>query len=234
MRFLSALPRHAIIAAGLFVVAAASVAAKPVVAKPVVAKPVVVTAKATASDPVPTPSDNWLKGLTSQHKQFFDSPSPNGGIQLVHILNYYNTLNTTYRVKDADIDGVGTFYGGTTFFGLNDAAWAKYRIGEFLDENDPKTGKPALVNPWRVEPVVLGLSLPQASIESLQKRGATFIICNNALQIFSGLLAAKRGLNASDVYEDLRRSILPGVNLVPGMVVAIEQAQRAGLSYHRQ
>ena len=35
-------------------------------------------------------------------------------------------------------------------------------------------------------------------------------------------------------YEVLRANILPDVQLVPGMVVAVEQAQRAGLSYHRQ
>jgi hypothetical protein len=36
------------------------------------------------------------------------------------------------------------------------------------------------------------------------------------------------------VYEDLKANILPGVELIPGMVVAVEQAANAGLSYHRQ
>jgi hypothetical protein len=181
-----------------------------------------------------TPSDNWLKGIKGTHRQFFDSPAPAGGIQLVHILNYYETLNKTYAVKDAQINAVGTFYGTTTFYGLNDAMWAKYRLGEFLETNDPATGKPAVVNPWRSNPVVIGLTLPQASIESLQKRGATFILCNNALTIFSGLLAKARGLDADAVYNDLASNILPGVNLIPGMVVAIEQAHTANMSYHRQ
>jgi hypothetical protein len=182
----------------------------------------------------PTPSDHGLVGLTAKHKQFFDSPAPAGGIPLVHIMNYYDTLNRVYHVSDADIDGVGTFYGATTFYGLNDKVWAKYRLGEFLETVDPATGKPAVANPWRASPVVLGLTLPQASIESLQKRGATFILCNNALQIFSGLLAKARGLDANAVYADLAANILPGVELVPGMVVAVEQAHDAHLSYHRQ
>ena len=76
--------------------------------------------------------------------------------------------------------------------------------------------------------------LPQASIESLQKRGATFILCNNALGLFSGMLAKARGLKADDVYADLKANALPGVELVPGMVVAIDQAHTAGLSYQRQ
>jgi hypothetical protein len=201
----------------------------------VAATPVALAAQAPASAAArATPSDHWLKGIKDTHRQFFDSPTPAGGVPLVHILNYYETLNKAYHVKDAKIDAVGTFYGATTFYGLNDAMWAKYRLGEYLDAVDPATGKPAVANPWRSNPVVLGLTLPQASIESLQKRGATFILCNNALTIFSGLLAQSRGLDPKAVYDDMAANILPGVNLIPGMVVAIEQAHTANMSYHRQ
>jgi intracellular sulfur oxidation DsrE/DsrF family protein len=179
-------------------------------------------------------NDKWLEGLTARHKQFFDSPAPAGGIALVHIMNYYDTYNKAYSVADKDIDAVGTFYGATTFYGVNDAMWAKYRIGEFLETNDPATGQPATANPWRSAPTIIGMTLPQASIERLQARGATFILCNNALGIFAGMLAQARGLEANVVYEDLKANILPGVYLVPGMVIAVEQAQRAGLAYHRQ
>lgn len=179
-------------------------------------------------------NDAWLDGLKGKHRQLFDSPEPAGGIPLVHILNYYETYNKAYGVKDKDINAIGTFYGATTFYAVNDAAWAKYRLGEFLKTNHPKSGQPAAANPWREAPEIIGLTLPQASIESLQQRGATFIVCNNALTIFSGLLAKARGLEAAAVYEDLKASLLPGVVLVPGMVVAIEKAQARGISYHRQ
>ena len=182
--------------------------------------------------PVP-PGDAWLKKVTAKHRQLFDSPTSGGGIPLVHIMNYYDTWNKAYGVDDKDINAVGTFYGATTFFGVNDAMWAKYRIGEFLGEKDG-AGAPATKNPWREVPVILGMELRQASVESLQKRGATFILCNNALGIFSGLLAKARGLDAAAVYADLEANILPGVELIPGMVVAIDQAHAAGLSYHRQ
>lgn len=180
------------------------------------------------------PGDLWLKGLTAPHRQLFDAPSPAGGIPLVHVMNYYDTYNKAYHVTDANIDAVLTFYGGTTFYGLNDAMWAKYRLGEFLETNDAETGKPAVRNPWRAAPNVLGMTLAPASIERLQQRGATFILCNNALQIFAGMLAQKRGLDATVVYNDLKANILPRVELVPAMVIAIEQATRAGLTYHRQ
>lgn len=180
------------------------------------------------------PAAAWLSRITASHKQFFDAPKPEGGLPLVHVMNYYDTYNKAYGVKDADIDAVLTFYGGTTFFGLNDAMWKKYALGEFAAITDPATNAPATRNIWRQSPVVLGLTLPGAGIDALYARGATFIVCDNALNIFAGLVAQKRGLDDGAVYEDMKANILPNVTLVPGMVIAVEQAQRAGLSYHRQ
>lgn len=180
------------------------------------------------------PGASWLARVNASHKQFFDAPKPEGGLPLVHVMNYYDTYNTAFGVKDADVDAVLTFYGGTTFFGLNDAMWGKYALGEFAAVTDPATNAPATRNIWRQSPVILGLTLPGAGIDALYARGATFIVCDNALHIFAGLVAAKRGLDATKVYDDMRANILPNVTLVPGMVIAVEQAQRAGLSYHRQ
>ena len=217
--------RRAAIAASLTIIATTAILASRV--STVDAKPVV-------SSTTREPSNRWLDGLKAKHRQFFDAPTAGGGIPLVHVMNYYDTYNKAFAVKDDDIDAVLTFYGATTFYGLNDAAWSKYALGEFLEVTDPSTGKPAVANPWRSAPVILGMTIPQASLESLHKRGATLILCNNALQIFSGLLAKKRNLDPVAVYQDLNASILPEVELVPGMVVAVEQAARAGLSYHRQ
>jgi intracellular sulfur oxidation DsrE/DsrF family protein len=191
------------------------------------------TAHAAESVPAASANDAWLDNLKGTHRQLFDAPTPNGGIPLVHVMNYYDTYNKAYGAKDKDVNGILTFYGATTFYGLKDEMWAKYRLGEFLETND-QTNKPATANPWRVAPVALGMALPQASIESLQKRGATFIICNNALGIFAGLVAQSRGVSADAVLADFKANILPGVTLVPAMVVAIEKAQGRGISYHRQ
>lgn len=177
-------------------------------------------------------SVDWLEDVNGKHRQLFDAPTPNNGIPLIHLLNYYDGHNKIGN-KDSEIDGVVTFYGFTTFHGLSDGMWAKYDLGEFLGEKDA-SGKAYTANPWRTSPVILGTELPQASIEAQQKRGATFIICDNALSILSGMVAQKRGLDARAVYSDMKANILPGVTLVPAMVVAIGQAQEAGLSYHRQ
>lgn len=190
-------------------------------------------ARLDATSSAASANDVWLTKLTGKHRQLFDAPAPGGGIPLVHLMNYYDTWNKAYQVPDKEISGLLTFYGNTTFFGLSDAMWAKYQLGAFLGEKDAN-GNAFTANPWRAAPVILGMTLPQASIEALQKRGASFIICNNALTIFSGMVAKARGLDPAAVYADMKANILPNVTLVPGMVVAIEQAQRAGLTYHRQ
>ena len=182
-----------------------------------------------ASDP---PKDTWLKGLNGTHRQIFDTPDAGGGIPLVHVMNYYDTYNTAYGVKDSDIDAVITFYGGVTLYGLNDAMWSKYKLGEFLKANGAD-GKAVTANPWRSAPVIMGGPIPAASIETLQKRGATMILCNNALGIFAGFVAKANGLEQSVVYNDMKANILPGVELVPAMVIAIGQAQKKGLTYLR-
>lgn len=200
----------------------------------------VIAASAVTLRPTPAaatttvePSSRWLDSVKAPHRQLFDAPTPLDGVPLIHVYNYYETLNKAFKVKDADIDAVLTLYGGTTFYGLNDAMWAKYRIGEFLGVKDAK-GEFVTANPWRANPTILGMQMPQASIEGLKKRGATFILCNNALGLFSGMLAQKRGLDPKVVHEDMKNNMVAGVELVPGMVVAIEQAFRAGLSYQRQ
>lgn len=153
---------------------------------------------------------------------------------MVHILNYLNTYNSAYNAPDNTINAVGTFYGYTTLYGANDAMWAKYRIGEFLQTNDPDTGQPATRNPWRTTVHALGMVLPPASIEALQKRGVLFILCDNALNFFAGELAKARGGQPPAVVADLKANLLPGVVVVPAMVIAIEKAQGKGLAYNRQ
>jgi len=178
--------------------------------------------------------DQWLTRLNGKHRCLFDMPAPANGLPLVHILNYVNTYNSAYSVADSDLNVVGTFYGFTTLHGVNDAMWAKYKIGAAMQANDPATDAPATRNPWRTSVRALGMDIAPASIEALQARGVLFLLCNNALTFFAGELAKANGTEAAATYQDLRANMLPGVVLVPAMVIAIEKAQGAGLAYNRQ
>src|SRR5215813_196300 len=77
-------------------------------------------------------------------------------------------------------------------------------------------------------------AVPALGIESLQKMGAKFLLCANALAIWCLELEARGKGKASDIEKELRANLLPGVTIVPAMVIAIAQAQEAGIKYNRQ
>ena len=175
----------------------------------------------------------WLDRLTAPHRSIYDMPGFADGLPPVHMLNHLNTYNSAYSVRDSDINLVGTFYGSTTLLAANDAMWAKYRIGELLDVKNP-SGTHWTRNPWRTSVHALGMEIAPASLEALQQRGVTFIACNNALGFFFGAIAEARAADRAAVEADIRANLLPGVTVVPAMVIAIEKAQAKGLSYKRE
>jgi intracellular sulfur oxidation DsrE/DsrF family protein len=77
-------------------------------------------------------------------------------------------------------------------------------------------------------------AMPALGIESLQKMGAKFIMCANALGLWCMELDARGKGKAQDIEKELRANLLPGVTIVPAMVIAIDKAQEAGIKYNRQ
>lgn len=56
----------------------------------------------------------------------------------------------------------------------------------------------------------------------------------NALGAWGLELEARGKGKAPDIDKELRANMLPGVRIVPAMVIAIEKAQEAGIRYNRQ
>jgi hypothetical protein len=182
------------------------------------------------------PSDRWLGSISGKHRQFFDMPNPDAGMGLLHVRNYLNTLRDTYKVTHPDATAVVSLYGMTTLMAFNDAMWQKYNIGSILKVMDG-TNAAATANVFAAAPSganalsVSGAPIPvpgDSSISALQQRGAVFILCNNAFNLFMGMLG---GDKAADVRKEFEANMLPGVFLVPAMVVAINQAQTHGCTY---
>ena len=132
---------------------------------------------------------------------------------------------------------------------FNDAIWAKYELGDYTGLKDA-AGKPYTRNVFnRPTPKDLHLlmqaidspmipalaeAMPALGIESLQKMGTKFVLCANALGIWCLELEARGKGKAQDIEKELRANLLPGVTIVPAMVIAIEKAQEAGIKYNRQ
>jgi intracellular sulfur oxidation DsrE/DsrF family protein len=64
--------------------------------------------------------------------------------------------------------------------------------------------------------------------------GAKFLLCANALHGWSLELEAREKGKAADIEKALLANVLPGVTVVPAMVIAIEKAQESGIRYNRQ
>ncbi len=183
-----------------------------------------------------TPSDKWLTAVTGKHRQFFDMPSHGNGVGLIHVRNYLNTLRDTYHVNHPDATAVVSLYGGTTLLGFNDAMWKKYGLGTVLKVMDGSNAA-ATSNVFYAAPAgaaslsLTGAPIPvpaDTSISALQQRGAVFLLCNSAFNLWMGLLG---GAKSAELRKDFEANMLPGIFLVPAMVVAVNQAQMHGCSY---
>lgn len=172
----------------------------------------------------------WLEGLSRKHRTFFDTKSWSGGEAFGYPKRYYDAMVDGYGAKPADIQVVIGLHGTAWPLALGDDAWAAWQLGEVTGLNDPGTQARALRNVTHSDEA--GAPYAQTSVVAWQKRGAAILLCNNTLRRISRELSAKReGSNADAVYDELRRSIVPGVTLVPAMVAAIALAQAKGASY---
>lgn len=197
--------------------------------------------------------DDWIQEVKGTHRCLFDFPQHKNGMPLLHILNYLNTYSAAYKTGAGQVGAVGTFYSvgsqASISLAFSDAIWAKYGLGAYTGLKDAD-GKPYTRNVFnRPTPKDLHLLLhaidapmipalapavPALGIESLQKMGTKFILCANALGIWCLELEARGKGNAQEIEKELRANLLPGVTIVPAMVIAIDKAQEAGIKYNRQ
>ena len=198
-------------------------------------------------------ADAWIKEVKGSHRCLFDFPQHKGGVPQLHILNYLNTYATAYKNGAGEVGAVGTFYGVGTQASIplafNDAIWTTYELGVYTGLKDadgkhytrnvfnrPTPRDLHLLMQAYGTPMIPALAdaIPALGIENLQKMGAKFVLCANALGIWCLELEARGKGKAQDIEKELRANVLPGVTIVPAMVIAIDKAQEAGIKYNRQ
>jgi hypothetical protein len=197
--------------------------------------------------------DDWITEVKGTNRCLFDFPRHGNMMPQLHILNYLNTYATAYKASPGQAGAVGTFYSigqqSSIALAFNDAMWAKYSFGEYLSLKDA-AGKPYTRNVFNrptkedlhlamqaiQSPTIPALAeaMPAIGIENLQKMGTKFLLCANALGAWCLELEARGKGKAADIQKDLQANMLPGVTIVPAMVIAIEKAQAAGIRYNRQ
>jgi len=174
-------------------------------------------------------NEEWLKGLNGLHKQFFDVAVIDGGGPLSRVCGFLNVYAEAYNLTDADISVVFGASGKSLPFIFNDAMWAKYDLGRRYNAENPMTREPLTKNMFRKD--LSSKTCSDYSIEALQQRGVRFIGCNRSLRKMAMDLATNLVGNPDLIREELMANVLPGIHIVPALIVAVNRAQEAGMTY---
>ena len=173
------------------------------------------------------PSYNaWLNRITGRHKMIFDAPEVNGGMPVIWPRVWLNTTNDNYGTTDEQNSGVVVLRHAAIPLAMQDALWAKYKLGEVFNLKDGDL--PATRNTF-AKP--LPLPIGGTGVEQLLAKGVLIGVCNIALTIYSGAVAQKMGMDAAAVKADWVAGLLPGVQVVPSGVLAVAGAQEKGCAY---
>lgn len=178
-----------------------------------------------------------LVHLQARAKQVYDIRDIGAGKFLNNVKNSLNALHYGYGIPKDQIKIAVALHGASNTLAFDDAMWQKYRLGEFVNLEDPTTGKPATRNiflPKRpggsTDLNDRASTLQDFSIQALQGREVKFLSCHTATEEQAAAITKKFGLTApvEETVKDLQAHILPGVLIVPGMTATIALLQSEG------
>jgi hypothetical protein len=183
-----------------------------------------------------------LVGHPARVKQVFDENQIGGGKFLNNIKNSLNGLQFGFGIPTGQIKIVAAMHGPANALDFDDYVWQKYRIGEWLNVQDPKTGQAAVRNPFFVSKASPEMHYPtqdpddensffqDASIQALQLRGVQFLCCHTATEEQARGLIAHENLRQQpeEIVKELLAHIHPDVLVVASMGAAIALLQSDG------
>jgi hypothetical protein len=175
-------------------------------------------------------ADKWFEKVKGTHRIAYDGSTHHDGFPIIWTWAFYVTNNETFTV-DSDMTAVCVLRHTGIPFAFKTSLWEKYDLGKVFEINDKSTAKPSKRNLY-YEPQVGDFPMPGIEgIKRMQERGAMFCVCNLAIKVYSSILAAQNGLDATTVYQDWVDAILPDIQLVPSGVWALGRAQEKGCGY---
>lgn len=180
-----------------------------------------------------------LVSVPARAKQVYDIIAINQGMFLKNIKNSLNGLHFGFGIPTGQIRILAGLHGPANLLNYDDYVWKKYRIGEWLNETDPQTGKPAVRNPYYASKVAKDASqdpndensLDQdSSVQGLQARGVKFLSCHTALEEQARALVRQWKLTQApeEIVKDLLAHVHPGVLVVASMVASLALLQSEG------
>jgi intracellular sulfur oxidation DsrE/DsrF family protein len=187
---------------------------------------------ASGAMPNQDPGDEWLKSLTGRHRTIFDAAAHRNGKPLAQSKNFLDAWHDAYAVPARDVNLVVGVHGEALPLVVDDATWRRFKLGEQYDIVDGSMKRPAERNVFvsSYAPTA-GLISAAQSVEALQNRGVKFLVCKNTIAGATAKLAAAGLGTAEEIRPALLAGLLPGVTVVPAMVVALTNAQQRGFAY---
>ena len=120
-------------------------------------------------------------------------------------------------------------------FAMNSSLWTKYNFGQVFKVNDDATKTVAVKNafwkPGKGDFKIPGVGEVAIGINELQDSGVMFCVCNMALTVYSSAVSQANNMKQEDVYNEWKKGLLPGVQIVPSGVWAVGRAQEHGCAY---
>lgn len=185
-----------------------------------------------AGRPLDSTAHDWMDELTAKHRTVMDIAAHGNGKPLTQAKNFLDAWRDAFRTPEKGVNLVLGIHGTGIPIVLDDALWARYRIGEQYDVKDGATKQAAVRNVFRAPYAAdAGLVSRDQSVEELQRRGVRFLICNNTIAGATRKLADAGMGSADEIRGAIVAGLLPGVIVVPAMVVALTQLQERGLAY---
>jgi intracellular sulfur oxidation DsrE/DsrF family protein len=174
-------------------------------------------ATASADTAIVAIEDPWMKRVTGTHKVVFHSHMPTEGLALRWAQTYLDTQKTTYGIWEKDCTVIVGLNGRSIGWFFNDALWAKYpSIGDVM-------GMPSARSPMK------------EAIATLTSRKVILLACANSIRASGGrFLPAEQRADRERTTafgDEARANLLPGVEVVPAMIVTLQQAQERGCRY---
>lgn len=187
-------------------------------------------ANATSNDA--HPGDDWMRELKGKHRTVFDMSAHKNGKPLAQAKNWLDAWRDAFGVPERDVNLVIGIHGEAIPVVLNDALWSRFKLGEQYEVMDAGTNSASTRNAFSVvNAAASGLLTAEQSVESLQKRGVRFLVCMNTIAGATKKLSAAGFGTTDEVRSAIMGGLLPGVMIVPAMVVALTQLQEHGVKY---
>lgn len=169
------------------------------------------------------------------HKQVFQSANalalvPGVAAMYIHMQNSMNAHEFSLGFGPGSLATLGVLMGPSIILGLADPMWTKYGFSDafkvahtniyYKAGSLRETGSPddpdSIYQDW--------------SAQAVLHRGGALMVCHNAMTFVASVMAGKSGQSPQAVLADFEAHVLPGFQVVPAGVAAVQLAQQHGFT----